>query len=176
MDNLTTLKLNNKLTVGEASTQSPLIFILVRHSGCTFCRQTIDELSPFIPQFKKMGLSPVLVHMGDEDTSELFRQDYNLGDIWIVSDPTMNFYRQLGARRGSLTEVLSPRVIWNGLSSGALKRHGLGLSESDVFQLGGVYWFFKNQMQVLHRPKDASHMADWKGILSKPPVKGFVND
>jgi len=158
---LNQLSLKNGTSVFEQSSLKKLLFHLVRHSGCTFCRESIAAFSKNLQRIGEKGFQPFLVHLGPEEDSELFRETFTLGDIEIISDPKKEFYLNLGARRGSVSEVLSPKVIWNGITSGALAKHGIGKPEADVFQLGGIFVVDSGQVTTLHSPKNASDQFDW---------------
>ncbi len=144
-----------------------ILFILVRHRGCTFCRESLDRLQKQVQKIKAQNLFPVVVHMGDQISSELMQEEFNLKDVLFIPDEKKLFYKALSARRGSLSEVLGVNVLTKGVFSGALFKYGIGRLEGDGFQLGGVYLYKKNQTQVLHRPQNAADVENWDLIFSK---------
>lgn len=141
------------------------LFILVRHRGCTFCRESLTNLAKHLLKIQEKGLSPVIVHMGDEISSELMMKEFGLEGVSIIADPDRALYKFFGARRGSFQEVLGPDVLKKGVMSGALFKYGIGKIEGDSFQLGGVYLIKNQQIHLLHRPKNAADVENWPRLL-----------
>jgi hypothetical protein len=158
--------LGQSLTLAEPGN----LFLLVRHRGCTFCRESLDGLSKFRKQIEDKGLRPVVVHMGDSLSGELMAEEFALQGIPFISDPERALYQVLGARRGSLFEVLGPQVVKNALAKGSLLKYGIGKLEGDGFQLGGLYLIQASGVRCLHRPQDASDVEPWQEILQQLPT------
>ncbi len=141
------------------------LFILVRHRGCTFCRESLTNLAKHLLKIQEKGLSPVIVHMGDEISSELMSKEFGLEGVSFIGDPDRTLYKFFGARRGHFREVLGPDVLKKGVMSGALFKYGIGKIEGDSFQLGGVYLIKNQQIHLLHSPKNASDVENWPHLL-----------
>ncbi len=147
--------------------EKSLLFILVRHRGCTFCRESLSRLTLQLNNIIAKGLLPVVVHMGDDLSSELMQKEFQLKEVLFISDPQKKFYKALSARRGSFNEVLGLDVLKKGIFSGALFKYGIGPLEGDGFQLGGIYLVQNNKTTVLHRPVNAADTENWDQILLK---------
>ena len=143
------------------------LFILVRHRGCTFCRESLTNLAKYLAKIQEKSLSPVIVHMGDEISSELILKEFGLEGVSIVADPDRALYTFFGARRGGFQEVLGPEVLKKGVMSGALFKYGIGKIEGDSFQLGAVYLIKNQQIHLLHRPENAADVENWPILLRK---------
>lgn len=167
MNELKSLKMPNGESVLELSQRCPQLFVLVRHRGCTFCREALSELSTALPEIKKKNLEVTVVHMGGDESSAKLAEEFNLPEVQFISDSKREYYRVLGARRGSLKEVLGPRVWKRGLIDGALKKFGIGGLEGDGFQLGGVFLVKNGECQHLHDPCDAADVEKWDQLLSR---------
>jgi hypothetical protein len=149
----------------EQSQKSDLLFVFVRHKGCTFCREALSELAKNLSLILKKGLKPVIVHMGPESTSEELKKEYGLDSVEWISDPQKKFYAAFGLKRGSLKQLFGPRVWARGFVAGVMNGHGLGPLEGDGFQMGGIYLLSKGNLSKLHDPCDAADIGDWKQIL-----------
>ena len=149
-------------SVGDARN---LLFILVRHEGCTFCREAISQLSRYYSQIISNGFEPVLIHMGNQDSSQSLRKTYSLGDITIISDPKRTFYEAFSLNRGTWWQLFGPRIWWRGFIAGILKGHGVGRLVGDGFQLGGVFQLSKGILRPVHIAKNAADVEDWPQIL-----------
>jgi hypothetical protein len=63
-----------------------------------------------------------------------------------VSDEAKELYAAFGLSRGTLGQVLGPRVLWAGLGA-ALRGHGLGKPVGDPLMLSG--WFLVDEGAVV---------------------------
>ena len=164
------LKFNDGRGLLSESDHNKLLFILVRHSGCTFCRETLAKLSESLPHIESQGYSPVVVHMGSPGSSQLLKQDFNLNSVEFISDPDRHIYKAFDARKGSLTELFGPKIWVRGFIAGVMKGHGIGMLDGDGFQLGGSYILHKRNLTPLHIPNDASDIENWEELLSQGPA------
>ena len=149
-----------------ASRTRNLLFVLVRHEGCTFCREAISQLSKFSYGILETGFTPVLVHMSDSESSESIRKTYSLGKMTIISDPDRKFYQAFSLQRGNWWQLFGPRIWWRGFLAGILKGHGVGRLVGDGFQLGGVFSLVDEKLTPVHISKDAADVENWPKILN----------
>lgn len=120
------------------SDAKPALVVLLRHTGCTFCRQTISDLARCSSSIDERGLAIVVVGMSasTQPLRELGARFGLEGATWIA-DPDRLAYRALGLRRGAFRQLLGVRVLWAGLRA-ALGGHGLGRVQGDPFQMPGT--------------------------------------
>ena len=159
------LCLEDGTNLPSASEDRNLLFILVRHEGCTFCREAISQLSKHSSQIINAGFEPVLIHMGNTTSSQSLKNSYNLGDIKIISDPSRRFYKAFSLHRGTWWQLFGPRIWWKGFIAGILKGHGVGQLVGDGFQLGGVFHLNNKILKPIHIAKDAADVENWPKIL-----------
>lgn len=86
------------------------LVLLVRHSGCTFCREHLSDFSHYYERFHRLGLRTAVVHMGSAESGASMQTTYKLPSTLFVSDPGQQMYRLLGLRRGTWWELLGPRT------------------------------------------------------------------
>jgi peroxiredoxin len=161
------LKLPGEESLIEESKAQPHLLVLVRHRGCTFCREALSELSKNLDLLKERGLKTYVVHMGSIESGQLMKKEFELDGVEMISDPDQLYYQALGARRGSFKELFGPRVWKRGFQAGVLKDHGLGKLEGDGLQLGGVFLVESGRVNHLHDPCDAADVENWNEILDK---------
>lgn len=164
------LSLRGGVTVLEASKAEKLLFVFVRHRGCTFCREALTGLSKHKERLQALGYRLIVVQMGSEESSELMKKDFDLHDVEFISDPERIFYKAFGARRANLIEAIGPKVVLKGLFGGKLKKYGVGKMEGDGFQLGGVFTVVGEKVEFIHNPKDASDVEDWDKLIEADAV------
>lgn len=159
-------RIDSGTTLDSLSRQRDVLLVFLRHAGCTFCRETLDELKKARPIWTEQKLLPVVVHMGsDEEGLEMMRR-FELEDIPTISDPECALFRAYQLPRGSWYQLFGPRVWIEGFKTAILKGYGLGKLVGDGFQLSGAF-VLKNG-QVVHEfpSKDAADNCPWKPALA----------
>lgn len=156
-------------SLAELSRQQPVLVVFLRHSGCSFCREALADLSAGGENTEKNGTRIVLVHMGTAASFASFTTSYGLGDVAAISDPERRLYRGLGLRHGKVSQLLGLRVWWRGLKS-FLAGHRPGALEGEGTQMPGV--FLIHQARVLRRfiHANAADRPD-DAALAQLPVK-----
>jgi hypothetical protein len=124
-------------TIGELSEKQQLLIVVLRHLGCTFCRETLAELKTRLPELHKAGVGVLVVSMSDPEAMEQIHTRYNLPDVLLLSDPDRLVYRALQIPKGTLSQVFGAKVWRSGLLQGKLIRYGIGSIQGDPFQLSG---------------------------------------
>jgi peroxiredoxin len=155
-------------TLGELSWQSPILLVLLRHSGCTFCREALAALAGVREQIQAMGTQIVLVHMGDEEQSLGFFGRYGLGDLPRISDPSRRLYQALGLERGRLGQLMGPRVWLRGFRACILSGHGVGYPHGDVRQLPGAFLLHRGQILRAFRHSTSADRPDYVQLAKAP--------
>jgi hypothetical protein len=140
--------------------------VLVRHSGCTFCRQTLTLLAQHQKAITESGFTISVVHMGAAEDGPRLGQKYQLTRVHWVSDPDRDWYRYFGFRRGSWEQLFGPRVWGRGFVAAVWKGLGVGSLQGDGFQLGGVVVCELGQCHKIHHAADAADVGDWEAMLS----------
>ncbi len=123
----------------EHSTSGPVLVVLLRHLGCTFCREALADLARQRQEVEAAGVRPVLVHLGTESQARPLFESHGLGDLARISDPQARLYRSLGLSRGSFSQLLGPRSWTRGFRAAILRRHGVGRLAGDGFQMPGAF-------------------------------------
>lgn len=121
----------------DLSERGEMLLLLLRHSGCTFCRETLLNLRDAIVQGKLDAPQVVCVHMGDEQDARELRQRFNLEGVHFLSDPDRELYRVFGLTRGSLQQLFGLPVWLAAFRAMWWRRAGIGWCKGDGFQLGG---------------------------------------
>jgi len=119
------------------------LVVLLRHSGCTFCKQTLSDLAHRQADIERAGVGLAVVGMAA--SSELTRalgEKHGLKSARWFADPDRLLYRALDLGRGNFGQLFGPRVGIAGVRA-ALRGHGIGKLEGDGFQMPGAF--------VIHR-------------------------
>jgi hypothetical protein len=137
-------------TLLELVDESAVLLIFLRHFGCAFCRQALDQVSQIRDQIAARGARPVFVHLGTPERAKLYFDYYQLSSVERIGNPDASLYQHPAfalARKNVYLNLLSPKV-WKGwLSRGALRNYGIGRIQEDGHQMPGIF-FLKDRRIV----------------------------
>ena len=113
----------------EVVDQAPVLLIFLRHFGCAFCRQALDQVSKIRDQIAARGAQPVFVHLGTSERARLYFDYYNLTNVERVGNPDASLYQHpvfALTRTNPFLHFLNLNV-WRGWLSGTLRNYGIGM-------------------------------------------------
>jgi hypothetical protein len=148
------------------SRRRPQLVVCLRHLGCTFCRESLADLSRLRPEIECSGTGIVLVHPTDDERAAVLFADYALEDLPRLADPDRILYRALGLARGSLLQLLGPRVVWRA-GAATLRGHRLGRKGGDTRQMPGVFLVHDGRIVEAFRHRDVADKPDYTAIASR---------
>jgi len=136
------------------------LVVLLRHSGCTFCKQTISDLARQQADIDKAGVSMAVVGMSaSPERLRSFGQQYGLISAAWFADPDRLLYRALKLGRGSFLQLFGPRAWVAGVLA-ALRGHGVGKLEGDGFQMPGAFVIHRGRVVRAYRHTTAADRPD----------------
>ncbi len=155
-------------TLLELVDQSPLLLIFLRHFGCSFCRQTLDDVSKLRSEIEANGIRPVFVHLGTPERAKPYFDYYNLSDVERVSDPQAFLYTQPVfdlARKSAFSHFLVPKV-WKAWLQGAIRKHGFGWLKEDADQMPGIFFLRQRAIVRAFRYKTIADEPDYLKLIA----------
>ena len=152
-------------TLAELSQRSPVMLVLLRHEGCTFCRNAMSDIARLRTQIENVGTRIVLGHMGSDDDFTAFAGRYGLSSIPTVADPDRMLYKGLGLRHGSFMQLMGPKVLWAWIRA-TFAGHRPGKVKGDIFQLPGAFLIHQAKVVRAYRYRDASDRPDYIGLAT----------
>ncbi len=155
------------LSILEHSRIRPVLLVFLRHVGCTFCREALSDLAVKRKAIEETGTQIVLVHMGREEAAEQILSKYELLDIPRVADPKLSLYEAFGLERGTMAQLLGPKVWLRGFKAGFLGKHGIGGAEGDVAQMPGIFLLFHGETLKSYRHQSAADRPDYLEMVSE---------
>lgn len=155
------------ISILEHSRLRPVLLVFLRHVGCTFCREALSDLADKRKEIESTGTQIVLVHMGREEAAEQILRKYDLLDIPRVADPKLTLYEAFGLERGTMAQLLGPKVWLRGFKAGFLGKHGMGGAEGDVAQMPGVFLLFHGETLKSYRHQSAADRPDYLEMVSE---------
>jgi hypothetical protein len=155
-------------TLLELVDESPVLLIFLRHFGCSFCRQTLDDVSRIRAQIEGQGVRPVFVHLGSPERAKPYFDYYHLSDIERVSDPEASLYgRPVFAlpRKNVFSQFLVP-AVWGGWLKGAMRKHGIGMIREDADQMPGIFYLRNRTIVRAFRYKTIADQPDYLNLIT----------
>ncbi|MDW8344362.1 MAG: peroxiredoxin-like family protein [Verrucomicrobiae bacterium] len=149
----------------ERSRQRPILLVFLRHLGCTFCRETLADISRRRRDIAKLGADIVLVHMADPQQWEGFIRRYGLQDVTAIHDPGKELYRAFGLGRGTLRQLFGLRVWLRGIAAGIFRGHGLSIPRQDPWQMPGVFVLKDGKITAAYRHRYVSDRPHYVGLV-----------
>ena len=147
------------------SRRRPQLVVCLRHLGCSFCRESLAELSRRRREIEGSGTGIVLLHPGNEQAAAELFEFHGLGDLPRFADPDRVLYRSLGLSRGSLRQLAGPRVVWRAIGA-ALRGHRPGRPDGDVRQMPGVFLVDDGRVVQAFRHRDVAERPDYRAIAA----------
>lgn len=149
------------------SRQSPVLVIFLRHCGCTFAREALDDIARHRLEIALAGVAIVLVHMQTDDAArELFAR-YKLDDLPRISDPDQKLYQAFELQRGSVWQVMGPANFLAGIRS-LLKGNLAAVPSADIFQLPGAFLIQDGRILNAFRGHTSSERPDYVALAQCP--------
>lgn len=157
-------RLANGETLWDASFRQPLLIVFIRHLGCAFCREALDDLKVQGEQIASAGALPIVVHATNPDEVQPLLDHYRLKDVAVISDPTRRLYRAFELQLGTWRQILGARVLWRAIAGGVVLRHGFGAVRGSMWQLTGAFLVHRGEIVRCYRNKSSSDRPNYAVI------------
>ena len=136
--------------VRDLADQQPVLMVFLRHFGCSFCREAIDDLAKLKSRFSLTNVTIVMVHMAPSPKEALqFFKKYKLWPVEHVSDPEKLYYQAFGLGRGTPQQLFGLMNWIRGFQAGVIEGHGFAYHNEEIgdgFQMPGVFVLHKGQI------------------------------
>ena len=158
------LRSHRGATLAELSEERPTLIVFLRHTGCTFCREALADLSRCRAAIEAEGVRLAIVHMSEALSATLRFEEHNLGDVHRYSDRECQLYRAFGLERGRFRQLFGIKVWWRGVVAAVWRGHGIGRLEGDGFRLPGVFLLDQGHVLAEFRAATAADRPDYADI------------
>ena len=141
--------------------KSSVLLIFLRHFGCPFCRETLDDLAKVKGYLNTQGIKLVFIHLAEESYGDRYLKEYGLGQEEHISDPDMSLYEYFGLQKGGFHELYNLKVwsrIVNVQSEYGIK---MGAALGSVRQMPGMFLIKEGQIINSYLHKTAADRPDY---------------
>ncbi len=119
-----------------------IVLVFLRHFGCLFCRDHVQQLRDSYPEFTRRGFDIVAIGQGTPMRAQKFVTDYQL-PFPVLGDMELASYRLFGLTHGmgnGLTDPGAYKAAFRAVLHGNLP----GKPEGDVLQNPGTFLIGKD--------------------------------
>lgn len=154
-------------TLLELVDARPVLLIFLRHFGCSFCRQALDDVSKVSVELERRGVQAVFVHLGSPERAGPFFDYYHLSSVERISDPEGTLYHRpaFSLARISVFKLFQP-AVWIAWLKGAIFAHGIGLVKEDALQMPGVFFLRDRRIVNLFRHRSIADRPNYLALVS----------
>jgi len=154
----------------ELSRQQPLLLVFLRHSGCTFCRESVCDVAAHRRQIESGGTQIAFVHMGQKEPIELLEK-YRLTDVHLFRDPSCSLYDAFGLKMGGFGQLFGPNVWWRAFLA-FFQGHRTGRADGNMLRLPGVFLIQDGEVVRSYRHGSAADRPDYVQLATVPADTG----
>lgn len=144
----------------------PILVVLLRSFGCTFCREAMADVAAARPQLEAAGVGVAFIHGASAVDAEPWFSKYRLSDVVRVSDPGLDHYRAFGLGRTGPQALVDP-AVWARGAVCALS-HGFGAQPGEMLrQLPGVFVVQGNTVLSEYRHRSPADRPDYLALVKR---------
>jgi len=162
---LGTTRTESGRTLLELVDQRPVLLVFLRHFGCAFCRQAIDDVAKVRGKLTERGVQVVFVHLGSPERAKPYFEYYALSDVERISDPDASLYSHpvFALARVSVFQLFRP-AVWIAWLRGAIFKYRIGLLKEDIQQMPGVFFLKNRVIASVFRHRTIADRPDYLGL------------
>jgi hypothetical protein len=152
----------NGKNLRDLNEKSPVLLVFLRHFGCTFCREALDDLRTYRSEIEAGGVKVAVVHMVDDATAGDYIDKYpGLEGVSRFSDPEKKLYEAFELKRGNFNQLFGMKSWVEGFRAGILNGHLVGSQIGDGFQMPGMFLIQNGEILRGFRHQNASDRPDY---------------
>lgn len=153
---------NRSNSLQDIAQKSSVLLIFLRHFGCPFCREALDDLAKIKDQLRVQNIKLVFVHLSEEEYGDSYLQRYGLGQEEHISDPDMSLYEYFGLQKGGFHELYNLKV-WSRIVN-VQYEYGIKMGSpalGSVRQMPGMFFIKNGQIVNSYIHKTAADRPDY---------------
>ncbi len=162
---LSVMKTQSDLSVFDISKEKPIMLVFLRHFGCQFCREAMDDVSKLRPHLAASNVELALVHMAENSVAEDYFYKFNLVGVQHISDPNCRFYTLFGLVKGNFTQLFGLQSWFRGFTVQAKYGAEVGKFLGNNFQMPGVFIVFKGEIIDSYIHRNTSDRPDYVSMI-----------
>ncbi len=168
LDVLREMYTNSGESLQNISDHQPVLLVFLRHFGCYFCKEAMNDLARLRPKLESVGIRLVFVHMSDYAVADKYFDDFKLNGITSIKDTQQRYYRAFGLSKGSFTQLYGLRTWMRGFSIKKEKGYAMEMSKAlgDSTQMPGIFLLHKGAIKQKYIHRTVSDRPDYDKMIS----------
>lgn len=148
--------------------RQPILLVFLRHFGCVFCKEALDDLSERRQTIQDSGIQLIFVHMADNETAEQYFKRFRLEGVLHISDTGQRYYRAFGLQRGSFGQLYGLRTLLRGFQLKQERGYELELAKKlgDSTQMPGVFVLQNGRIVESYIHRFAADRPDYDKLVA----------
>lgn len=154
------------ISLHDLSMESPVLIVFLRHFGCIFCKEALNELSSKKSQLEMKGIKLVFAHMAKEEKAEEYFSQYDLNAFYTIADPECQVYNDFGLVKGNFGQLFGLTVMIRGIQAN-MNGNSFSLQQiGDGFQMPGIFLINQGQIEESFIHNRVSDKPDYDSLIS----------
>jgi peroxiredoxin len=158
---------NEGRTLLSYSQEGLILLVFLRHLGCIFCRESLRDLAKLYYFCKERGVRLVFVHMSGYEYAEEVMNEFGLGGVAHISDPSTRLYYDFGLLKGTFNQLFGLKVWIRGFKAGVVDGLGAGKKVGDEQQMPGVFLVHNGQVLDSFVHQSIADVPDYKKMIER---------
>lgn len=164
---LSQMQTNTGKTLNVFTDENPVMLVFLRHFGCTFCREALNDISAQKEEIQANGTKIIFVHMTENNIADEYFEKFNLKGIPHISDKACKYYHRFGLFKGKFNQLFGLRTWVRGFSARQHGHGGVNKALGDDFQMPGIFIIHKDEVKDQYIHKYASDRPDYKAMVNR---------
>lgn len=153
----------------KESAEEPVLLVFLRHSGCCFANQMIQDLRDALPLPSSVKIK--LITMSQEAKVQTACERLDLKEFEIIRDQTGSLFRLFGLPRGEFLQLFGPKVWLQAMQAVLVGRNFLGALDGDGFQMSGAFLLQSGTIENAQIHGSAGERTRFEQLFLKPQHK-----
>jgi peroxiredoxin len=156
---------NKGRNLAEISVKNPILLVFLRHFGCQFCRQGMEEISQKRSEFENNGVELIFVHMAEPCIAEDYFARFHLEGSEHISDTSCRLYMDFGLMKGTFGQLFGLQTWIRGYSLQTKYGNDFGKHLGDSFQMPGVFMIFEHEIKASFIHRSVADRPDYDKLV-----------
>jgi len=162
---LSNLKTSKGTSFLDLSKDKTLMIVFLRHLGCVFCREALNDISENKLNWEKEGVEIVLVYPATEEEGNEYLSQFNLNSIEKIADPECILYQKFGLAKGNFSQLFGLKTIIRGFEQAAKGNLPTLKQVGDGFQMPGIFLIKNGVVRDKYIHQSASDRPDYNSLI-----------
>jgi peroxiredoxin len=145
----------------DIAQKSSVLLIFLRHFGCPFCNEALDDIAKIKGQLYAQKIKLVFIHLADEAYGNQYLEQYHLEQEEHISDPDMSLYEYFDLQKGGFYELYNLKV-WSRIVH-LQKEYGIHINKAlgSTRQMPDIFFIHKGQIINTYLHTSAADRPDY---------------